>query len=66
MAKLIITQSCSYRYDEVHGTHDSDGGVVITLGTGSLTLTQDEWKRIRSDIENGISRDARIREEAGA
>lgn len=55
MATVNITRYSSYEWDEVSGGHTPEGSITITLGSMTVILSQDEWRRIRGDVENPSS-----------
>lgn len=55
MATVNITRYSSYEWDEVSGGHTPEGSITITLGSMMVILSQEEWRRIRGDVENPSS-----------
>ena len=52
MATVNITQYSSYRWNDVSGGRTPEGSVTIALGSTTVILSQEEWQRIRRDVEN--------------
>lgn len=52
MATVNITRYSSYEWDVVSGGHTPEGSVTITIGSMKVILSQEEWRRVRSEIEN--------------
>lgn len=55
MATVNLTRYSSYTFEDVRGTNMADGSIGILMGTVSLRLSQEEWRKIRSDVENGTT-----------
>lgn len=58
MATVNITRYSSYEWDEVSGGHTPEGSITITLGSMTVILSQDEWRRIRGEVENNTGQEA--------
>lgn len=55
MATVNIRSYSSYSFDTVRGSHRSDGSVKLIVGMMDIILSQDEWRKIRNDVENGMT-----------
>lgn len=52
MATFNLSRYSSYSSDTVSGGSTPEGLVRIDVGCLSLLLSQEEWRRIRSEVEN--------------
>ncbi len=55
MATFNLSKYSSYTSDTVSGGSTPEGLIRIDAGSLSLFLSQEEWRRIRSEVENGRS-----------
>lgn len=58
MAVVNMTRYSSYQWDDVSGGRTPEGSIAITLGSITVILSQEEWRRVRSDVENGTMTEA--------
>lgn len=55
MATVSLTQYSSYSFDSVRAVSRADGTAMITIGSVTIVMTGDEWRRVRDGIENGTT-----------
>lgn len=58
MATFNLSTYSSYISDTVSGGTTPEGLIRIDAGNLSLFLSREEWRRIRSEVENGRSPEA--------
>lgn len=55
MAVVNMTRYSSYQWNDVSGGRTPEGSIAITLSSMTVILSQEEWRRVRSEVENGSS-----------
>ncbi len=58
MAMFYLSRYSSYSSERVSGGFTPEGLIRIDVGSLSLFLSHEEWRRIRSEVENGSSTEA--------
>lgn len=53
MAMFNLSRFSSYASEHVSGSSTPEGLIRIDVGTLSLFLSHEEWRRIRNEVENG-------------
>lgn len=55
MATFNLSRYSSYTSETVSGGSTPEGLIRIDAGSLSLFLSQEEWRRIRSEVENNAT-----------
>lgn len=53
MAIFNLSNFSSYASEQISGGSTPEGMIRIDVGNLSLFLSREEWRRIRSEVENG-------------
>lgn len=56
MAMFNLSRFSSYSTEQVFGGSTPEGLIRIDVGSLSLFLSHEEWRRVRSEVENGSSK----------